>query len=83
MNEGRMFLYASPNVLFPAMFAILVLTSLAVHFSILNNTTWFSAFWEGGAAETSVAAPAVEAPAPAVAAPAPAEAAPAEAVPAE
>ena len=62
MNEGRLFLYVSPNVLLPLLFVVLMLTSLAVHYSVLSNTSWFAAFWEGGAAE--VAAP-VEAPAPA------------------
>lgn len=80
MNEGRMFLYISPNVALPFLFLILILTSLTVHFSLLNNTTWFSAFWQGSAVEATVA-PAVEA-APTVAEPA-AAATETEAVPAE
>jgi light-harvesting protein B-800-850 alpha chain len=85
MKEGRIFLYVSPNVIIPIMFLVLVLTSLAVHYSILTNTTWFGEFWQGAAAEavvmeTEAAAPAAEAMAPAAeaAAPAAAEAAPAE-----
>jgi light-harvesting protein B-800-850 alpha chain len=39
MKEGRIFLYVSPNVIIPIMFLVLVLTSLAVHYSILSNTT--------------------------------------------
>lgn len=85
MKEGRIFLYVSPNVIIPIMFLVLVLTSLAVHYSILSNTTWFSDFWQGAAAETAVIeaeapAPVADAMAPAAeaAAPAEGEAAPAE-----
>ena len=90
MKEGRIFLYVSPNVIIPIMFLVLVLTSLAVHYSILTNTTWFGDFWQGAAAapaeaaemvmEAEAAAPAADAMAPAVeaAAPAEGEAAPAE-----
>lgn len=59
MKEGRIFLYVSPNVIIPIMFLVLVLASLAVHYSILSNTTWFADFWQGAAA----AAPAAAAPA--------------------
>lgn len=95
MKEGRIFLYVSPNVILPIMFLLLAVTSLAVHFSILNNTTWFADFWQGAAAaevtevatETEAAAAVVEEAAPAAdaaaAAPADAAAAPAEAAPAE
>ena len=87
MKEGRIFLYVSPNVILPIMFLILVLTSLSVHYSVLNNTTWVSAFWQGSAGEVTAvvaeteavvaeeAAPAADAMA---AAPAEGEAAPAE-----
>jgi len=62
MKEGRIFLYVSPNVILPIMFLVLVLASLAVHYSILSNTTWFADFWQGAA----VTAPAEAAAAPAV-----------------
>ena len=83
MNEGRLFLYVSPNVLLPILFVVLMLTSLAVHASVLLNTTWFSDFFQGSAAVVAapaepVAAPVMEA-APAEAAAVEAEAAPAEA----
>lgn len=70
MKEGRIFLYVSPNVLLPIMFLVMVLTSLAVHYSVLSNTTWVADFWQGSAASEAVVAEAV------VAAPAPAPAAP-------
>jgi len=73
MNEGRIFLYVSPSILIPLMFGVMVLTALLVHFSILNNTTWFAGYWQGSAATAEAAA----APAPAMAAaPAMEEAAP-------
>jgi len=53
MNEGRIFLYVSPNVIIPIMFLVMVLTSLAVHYSVLTNTTWMSDFFQG-AARTAV-----------------------------
>jgi light-harvesting protein B-800-850 alpha chain len=56
MKEGRIFLYVSPNVIIPIMFLVLVMTSLAVHYSILSNTTWFGDFWQGAAAPAAAAA---------------------------
>ena len=58
MNEGRIWLYVRPTVGIPLFFIAFVLAALAVHASILNNTTWFAAYWQGGAA----AAPTAEAP---------------------
>lgn len=78
MNEGRLFLYVSPKVALPFLFLVMMITSLLVHASILNNTTWFAAFWQGAAATAPAAAPAAAAAAPAAeAAPAMAEPAPA------
>ena len=74
MNEGRLWLYVKPTVGIPLFFLGFMLASLLVHASILTNTPWFPAFFEGGAA----AAPAAAAPAAEAAAPA-AEAAPAAA----
>lgn len=50
MKEGRIFLYVSPNVIIPIMFLVLVTASLLIHFSVLNNTTWFADFLQGTAA---------------------------------
>jgi light-harvesting protein B-800-850 alpha chain len=49
MNEGRIWLYVRPTVGIPLFFIAFVFASLAVHASILNNTTWFKAFLQGGA----------------------------------
>lgn len=87
MNEGRIWLYVSPSVGIPLLFVGFVAAALLVHASILLNTTWFAAFFEGAGTATAAAAPAApaaEAAAPAADAMAPAaEAAPAEAAPAE
>jgi light-harvesting protein B-800-850 alpha chain len=55
MKEGRIFLYVSPNVIIPIMFLVLVLASLAVHYSVLTNTTWMSDFFQGAAAPAEAA----------------------------
>jgi light-harvesting protein B-800-850 alpha chain len=69
MNEGRIWLYVNPSVGLPLFFLVWVAgVAFSIHLAILTNTTWFAAFWQGGA-------PAAEA--------APVEAAPAEAAPAE
>jgi len=57
MNNARMWLVLKPTVGIPVMFAALILASLSIHFSILNNTTWFKAFLQGGAAPAAAAAP--------------------------
>jgi light-harvesting protein B-800-850 alpha chain len=57
MNEGRIWLYVSPSVGIPLFFIAVAAVALIVHASILMNTTWFGAYWQGGAA----AAPAVAA----------------------
>lgn len=81
MNEGRIWLYVSPNIGIPMFFAAVAIVALLVHASILNNTTWFAGYWQGAAAAEAAAAPApaamAEAPAMEEAAPA-AEEAPAE-----
>ena len=61
MNEGRIWLYVRPTVGIPLFFIAFVLAALAVHASILNNTTWFAAYWQGAApvAKTASVTPAV------------------------
>ena len=49
MNEGRIWLYVRPTVGIPLFFIAFVFAALAVHASILNNTTWFASFWQGDA----------------------------------
>lgn len=71
MNEGRIWLYVSPSVGLPLFFVAVAAVALLVHASILTNTTWFGAYWQGSAAAApaadampmQAAAPAAEAPA--------------------
>jgi light-harvesting protein B-800-850 alpha chain len=37
-----------PTVGLPLFLGTVLLISLLVHYSILSNTTWFPAFWQGG-----------------------------------
>ncbi len=69
MNEGKIWLYVSPNVGLPLFFLAIAIVALLVHASILTHTTWFSGYWEGGSKHAAVAA-APSAPTAAVAAPA-------------
>ncbi len=80
MNEGKIWTVVRPNHGVPLFLGAVALMAFTVHFAILNNTTWFSAYWQG-----SAPVPAMTASAPA-AAPmemtAPAAATPTEAAPA-
>jgi light-harvesting protein B-800-850 alpha chain len=58
MKEGRIWLYVSPTVGLPLFFLAFITASLLVHASILTNTTWMAAFWQGGASRAVAAAPA-------------------------
>lgn len=48
MNQGRIWCVVNPTVGLPLFLGGVALISLTVHFALLNNTTWFSAFWQGG-----------------------------------
>jgi light-harvesting protein B-800-850 alpha chain len=52
-----MWLVLKPSIGIPVFFVAIVLASLSIHFSILNNTTWFKAFLQGNAAPAAAAAP--------------------------
>lgn len=60
MIYGKIWCVVKPTVGMPLFLAGVALTSLTVHFAILNNTTWFKGYWEGKAKAAPVA---VEAPA--------------------
>ncbi len=70
MNEGKIWTVVKPSVGVPLFLGTIVLMVFTVHFAILNNTTWFAAYWQGGAkAPMTAAAPAVVETAPAAATP--------------
>lgn len=59
MNQARIWLVVKPTVGLPLFLGTVLVIALLVHYSVLSNTTWFSAYWEGGA-RTSATAPVVE-----------------------
>ena len=62
MNQGRIWCVVSPTVGLPLFLGSVALTSLVVHASILNHTTWMGGYWQGGhAAKAAAVAPAPEA----------------------
>ena len=63
MINGKMWLVVKPTVGIPLIIGGVALTSLAVHASILNHTTWFAAFWQGKAPRAAAVAPESNAPA--------------------
>jgi len=64
MNQGKIWTVVNPTVGLPLFLGAVAVTSLLVHFAILNNTTWYSAFLNGGAkAKTVVVVPVAPAPA--------------------
>jgi len=62
MIYGKLWCVVKPSVGLPLFLGGVAVTSLTVHFAVLNNTTWFKRFLEGkppaveAAAETAPAA---------------------------
>jgi light-harvesting protein B-800-850 alpha chain len=48
MNQGRIWCVVKPTVGLPLFLGTVLVISLLVHYSVLSNTTWFAAFWQGG-----------------------------------
>ncbi len=59
MNQGKLWTVVNPSVGIPLLLGAVAVTALLVHASILTHTTWFSAFWQGGAKKVAM----IEAPA--------------------
>ena len=49
MNQGRIWCVVHPTVGLPLFLGSVAVTSLIVHASVLNNTTWMSSFFQGSA----------------------------------
>ena len=47
MNQARMWLVVNPTVGIPLFLGAVALISFTIHFAVLNNTTWFPAFFGG------------------------------------
>jgi light-harvesting protein B-800-850 alpha chain len=62
MNQGRIWCVVNPTVGLPLFLGSVAVTSLIVHYSVLSNTTWFGAYWNGHAKPKAVATEAATAP---------------------
>jgi light-harvesting protein B-800-850 alpha chain len=49
MNQKEIWLVVNPSVGLPLFLGSVAAIALIVHGSILSNTTWFAAYWQGGA----------------------------------
>lgn len=47
MNQSRMWLVVNPTIGLPLFLGGVALISFTVHFAILENTSWFPAFFGG------------------------------------
>lgn len=48
MNQGKIWLVVKPTVGLPLFLGGVALIALLVHLALLNNTTWFPAYYNGG-----------------------------------
>ena len=53
MNQGRIWCVVNPTVGLPLFLGSVAVTSLIVHFSVLSNTSWFGAYWNGHKAKAA------------------------------
>ncbi|NEV78775.1 light-harvesting protein [Rhodopseudomonas sp. BR0C11] len=60
MNQGRIWTVVSPTVGLPLLLGSVAIMAFAVHFAVLENTSWVAAFMNG---KSVAAAPAPAAPA--------------------
>lgn len=47
MNQGRIWCVVNPTVGLPLFLGGVAVIALLVHLSLLVNTEWFAAFWQG------------------------------------
>ena len=59
MNQGKVWRVVKPTIGVPIFLGTVVVTSLFVHYQILNHTTWAPAFLQGGQKAKPVATAAV------------------------
>lgn len=63
MNQGRIWTVVNPSVGLPLLLGSVATIAILVHFAVLENTTWFSKYWNGASVAAPAAAPAPAAPA--------------------
>lgn len=49
MNQGKIWTVVPPSVGLPLFLGTVTVIALLVHIAILTHTTWFAAYWQGGA----------------------------------
>ncbi|MEL7297431.1 MAG: light-harvesting protein [Pseudomonadota bacterium] len=47
MNQSRMWLVVNPTIGIPVFLGAVALISFTIHFAVLDNTSWFPAFFGG------------------------------------
>jgi light-harvesting protein B-800-850 alpha chain len=57
MNQGTIWTVVKPTVGLPLLLGSVTVIAILVHLALINNTTWFPKYWNGGAT-AAVAAPA-------------------------
>lgn len=61
MNQGRIWTVVNPTVGLPALLGGVAIMVFAVHFAVLENTTWVAAYMNGKPAVAAAPAPAAPA----------------------
>jgi light-harvesting protein B-800-850 alpha chain len=59
MTNGKIWLVVKPTVGVPVFLAAVAISSFAVHYALLKNTSWLSNYYDGVSMSAPVAAPAV------------------------
>ena len=49
MNQARIWLVVKPTVGLPLFLGTVLVLALLVHYAVLSHTSWFPAYWQGGA----------------------------------
>jgi light-harvesting protein B-800-850 alpha chain len=62
MIYGKIWLVVPPAVGVPLMLGAVALTSLFVHYQLINHTTWLPKYYEGAAGRVAATAPPAAAP---------------------
>lgn len=47
MNQGRIWTVVKPTVGLPLFLGAVLVIAILVHLALINNTDWFSAYWNG------------------------------------
>ncbi len=58
-GQHGIWLVVPPKIGLPLFLGTVTLIALLVHAAILNHTTWFSAYWQGGKSKTAISMPTV------------------------